>query len=187
MLESILKEDYKRCGIDKISFGVLFSTFYVNPNPGLKFMTIFRLVQHHRRKNRMLFYFFFLWYRRLKVKYGFDISYRTQIGKGFYIGHFGSIVIHGDTVIGENCNISQGITIGVSNYGEKKGIPTIGNSVFIGPNACVFGNITVGNNVTIGANSVVTEDIPDGKTVLPSKTTIIDKDLSSFYIHNSIN
>jgi serine O-acetyltransferase len=187
MLKSILIEDYRRCNIDKISIGVLFSTFYVKPNPGLKFMTIFRLTQHYRRKNRLLFYFFFLWYRRLRIKYGFDISYRTQIGKGFYIGHFGNIVIHGDTVIGENCNISQGITIGVSNYGEKKGIPTIGNKVFIGPNACVFGNITVGNNVTIGANSVVTENIPDGKTVLPSKTIIIDKDLSSFYIQNSSN
>ena len=121
------------------------------------------------------------------MKYGFDISYRTQIGKGFYIGHFGNIVIHGDTIIGENCNISQGMTIGVSNYGEKKGIPTIGNRVFIGPNAGIFGNITIGNNVTIGANAVVTEDIADGKTILPSKMTVLDKDLSYFYIHNSSN
>ena len=128
-----------------------------------------------------------MWLRRLKVKYGFDISYRTQIGKGFYIGHFGNVVIHGDTVIGENCNISQGITIGVSNYGEKKGIPTFGNNVFIGPNACIFGSITIGSNVTIGANSVVTESIAEGKTVLPSKSIIIDKDLSSFYIQNSSN
>ena len=120
MLKNYILSDFKRCGIQKISIGVLFSTFYLQPNPGLKFMTIFRLTQHYRRKNRMLFYFFFLWLRRLKVKYGFDISYRTQIGKGFYIGHFGNIVIHGDAVIGENCNISQGITIGVSNYGLKK-------------------------------------------------------------------
>jgi serine O-acetyltransferase len=159
MLKDYILSDFKRCGIQKISIGVLFSTFYLQPNPGLKFMTIFRLTQHYRRKNRLLFYFFFLWLRKLKVKYGFDISYRTQIGKGFYIGHFGNIVIHGDAVIGENCNISQGITIGVSNYGVKKGVPTIGNRVFIGPNAGVFGNITIGNNVTIGANAVVTENI----------------------------
>ncbi|HNP32566.1 MAG TPA: serine acetyltransferase [Flavobacterium sp.] len=133
----------------------------------------------------MLFYFFFWWLRRLKVKYGFDISYRTQIGKGFYIGHFGNIVIHGDTVIGDNCNISQGMTIGVSNYGKKKGVPTIGNNVFIGPNAGVFGNITIGNNVTIGANSVVTESIADGKTILPATSIILDKDLSSYYIQNA--
>ena len=187
MSREYILSDYKRCGIQKITIRVLFSTFYVRPNPGLKFMTIFRLTQHYRRKNRMLFYFFFLWLRKLKVKYGFDISHRTQIGKGFYIGHFGNIVIHGDSIIGENCNISQGMTIGVSNYGEKKGVPTIGNHVFIGPNAGIFGNRTIGNNVTIGANAVVTENIPDGKTILPSKMTIIDKDLSPYYIQNSSN
>lgn len=187
MLKDYILSDYKRCGISKVSFGVLFSIFYIQPNPGLKYMTIFRLTQHYRRRNRLLFYFFFLWLRRLKFKYGFDISYRTQIGRGFYIGHFGSVVIHGDTVIGENCNISQGMTIGVSNYGEKIGVPTIGNYVFIGPNAGVFGNITVGNNVTIGANSVVTENIPDGKTIVPAKTIILDKDLSPYYIHNQIS
>ena len=187
MAKSTLLADFNRYNLSKINFRTLFFVFISHPIPGLKFMTIFRLTQHYRRKNRLLFYFFFLWLRRLKVKYGFDISYRTQIGKGFYIGHFGNIVIHGDTVIGENCNISQGMTIGVSNYGEKKGVPTIGNRVFIGPNAGVFGNITIGNNVTIGANAVVTEDIADGKTILPSKMTVLDKDLSDFYIHNSSN
>ena len=187
MAKSTLLADFNRYNLSKINFRTLFFVFISHPIPGLKFMTIFRLTQHYRRKNRLLFYFFFLWLRRLKVKYGFDISYRTQIGKGFYIGHFGNIVIHGDTIIGENCNISQGMTIGVSNYGEKKGIPTIGNRVFIGPNAGVFGNITIGNNVTIGANAVVTEDIADGKTILPSKMTVLDKDLSDFYIHNSSN
>ena len=187
MLKEYISSDYKRCGIHKISLRILFSVFYIHPNPGLKFMTIFRLTQHYRRKNRLLFYFFFLWLRRLKYKYGFDISYRTQIGKGLYIGHFGSIVIHGDAVIGNNCNISQGMTIGISNYGEKQGVPTIGNFVFIGPNAGIFGKITIGNNVTIGANAVVSENIADGKTVLPSKMNIIDKDLSPYYIQNSFN
>lgn len=187
MLRDFLLSDYNRCGIQKVSISVIFSIFLLHPNPGLKFMTIFRITQHYRRRNRVLFYFFYWWLRRLKVKYGYDISYRTQIGKGFYIGHFGGVVIHGDSVIGENCNISQGITIGVSNYGEKKGVPTIGNNVFIGPNAGVFGNIKVGNNVTIGANAVVTENIPTGSTVLPSKMTVIAKDLSDYYIQNKID
>lgn len=185
MAKSTLLGDFNRYNLSKINFRTLFFVFILDPIPGLKFLTIFRLTQHYRRKNRMLFYFFFLWLRRLKVKYGFDISYRTQIGKGFYIGHFGNIVIHGDTIIGENCNISQGMTIGISNYGKKKGVPTIGNNVFIGPNAGVYGNIIIGNNVTIGANAVVTDSIPDGKTILPSKMIILDKDLSDFYIHNS--
>ena len=185
MLGKIIESDYKRYGINKISLWILIKTFLLMPNPGLKFMTIFRLTQYFRRRNRPLFYFFFLWLRRLKIKYGFDISYRTQIGKGFYIGHFGGVVIHGDTVIGDNCNISQGITFGVSNAGANIGVPKIGNNVFVGPGACVFGNITIGNNVTIGANAVVTENILDHHTVLSPKSVPIDKDLSPFYIHNS--
>jgi serine O-acetyltransferase len=77
--------------------------------------------------------FYYLWWRRLKTQYGFDISYRTQIGEGLYIGHSGGIVIHGDTQIGDYCNLSQGITIGVSIRGKQAGIPKIGNRVFIGP------------------------------------------------------
>lgn len=184
MVQQLILSDFKRYGISKISVGVLFAVFYLKPIPGLKFMTIFRLLQYFRRKNRILFYLFFVWYRHLKVKYGFDISYRTQIGKGFYIGHFGGIVIHGDSIIGENCNISQGITIGVSNHGKNTGVPTIGNEVFIGPNAGVFGKITIGNKVTIGANSVVTDDIPDNQTVRSSASVVIVKDLSSYYIQN---
>jgi len=187
MEKSKLVADFNRYNISKINFRTLFFVFISHPIPGLKFMTIFRMTQQYRRKNRFLFYFFFFWLRRLKVKYGFDISYRTQIGEGFYIGHFGSIVIHGDALIGENCNISQGITIGVSNYGNKIGVPSIGNHVFIGPNAGIFGKITIGNNVTIGANSVVTESIENGKTILPAKSIIVDKDLSSYYIHNASN
>jgi serine O-acetyltransferase len=186
MFNTILNADCNRYDFDKFSLKSFFIIYFVKNIPGLKFIIIFRLTQYYRRKNRFLFCFFFLWLRHLKVKYGIDISYRTKIGKGFYIGHFGGIVIHGDAVIGENCNVSQGMTIGVSNYGKNIGVPTIGNNVFIGPNSGVFGNITIGNNVTIGANTVVTTSVPDYKTVLPAPFATIDKDLSHYYIQNKI-
>mgnify|MGYP006167847255 CR=1 FL=1 len=63
---------------------------------------------------------------------------------------------------------------------------SVGNNVFIGPNACIFGNINIGNNVTIGANTVVTDSVPDFWTVTANKPIYIDKDLSQYYIHNSI-
>lgn len=186
MVKEYLKADYSRYNLSGVNLKTLFFVFISHPIPGLKYLTIFRLVQHFRRKNRFLFVFFFLWLRRLKVKYGFDISYRTQLGKGIYIGHFGNVVIHGDAVIGDNCNLSQGITIGLSNYGEKAGVPTIGNYVFLGPNCGIYGKITVGNHVTIGANAVVTENIPDHTTVVVAATTILEKDLSPYYIQNPI-
>ncbi|WP_166426985.1 LbetaH domain-containing protein [Flavobacterium psychrotolerans] len=106
------------------------------------------------------------------------------MGKGIYIGHFGGVVIHGDAEIGDYCNLSQGMTIGISNHGDKMGVPTIGSHVFFGPGSCVFGNVMVGSHVTIGANAVVTENIPDKYTVLSPKSIQIDKDLSVFFIHN---
>lgn len=181
----LIASDFKRHGIEKPSFFKIFSVFFLFPNPGLKFMTIFRICQYFRKKNKFIFGFFYLWLRRLKFKYGFDISYRTIIDSGFYIGHFGGVVIHGDVKIGKNCNISQGVTLGVSNSGNM-GTPSIGDNVFIGPNACVFGNITIGNNVVIGANAVVTKSIPSNSTVISPVISVLDKDLSENYIHNKI-
>lgn len=182
-MDSLIKSDFYRHGIQKVTFFKVISVFFLFPNPGLKYMTIFRLCQKYRTKNKLIFYFYFLWLRYLKVKYGFDISYRTQIGAGFYIGHFGGIVIHGDTIIGDNCNISQGVTLGVSNS-KNQGSPIIEDNVFLGPNACVFGNVVVGNNTVIGANTVVTENLPSFSTVVNQKINILNKDLSSYYIHN---
>lgn len=183
-MNKLIESDFKRHGLDKVTFSKMVSVFLFFPNPGLKFMTIFRLCQKYRKRNKILFLFYFLWLRRLKFKYGIDISYRTTIGAGFYIGHFGGIVVHGDVKIGNNCNISQGVTLGVSNSGKNKGTPTINDNVFIGPNAGVFGNIEIGSNVTIGANSVVTKTIPSHSTVVSSAITVLDKDLSENYIHN---
>lgn len=73
--------------------------------------------------------------------------------------------------IGENCNIGQGVTIGIAGRGEKKGVPQIGNKVYIAPGAKIIGKIIIGNNVMIGANSVVTKDVPDNAVVagVPAK------------------
>ncbi|WP_445713483.1 serine O-acetyltransferase [Flavobacterium sp.] len=182
-MDSLITSDFQRHDIKKVTLFKLFSVFFLLPNPGLKYMTIFRLCQKYRTKNKLLFYFYFLWLRSLKVKYGFDISYRTQIGAGFYIGHFGGIVIHGDTIIGDNCNISQGVTLGVSNS-KNQGSPIIEDNVFLGPNACVFGNVKIGNNSVIGANTVITENVPSNCTVVNQKNNVIEKDLSEYYIHN---
>lgn len=175
-----IKQDLRRYTIDQpLTLRVFIKCFYILNIPGLKFTIIHRYCQYYRRKNRFLFYFFMLWLRHLKVKYGFDISYRTTIGKGLYIGHFGGIVINGDAVIGENCNLSQGVTIGVLVRGNKVGNPTIGDRVFIGPGATLLGGITIGNDVLIGANAIVTFDVPDNAVVASPLATIISYDKGS--------
>lgn len=182
----ILRQDFLRYGIRKpVSFFLILKLLLIHCAPGVKFCIAFRYCQHYRRKNRVFFYFFYRLLRRIKYKYGFDISYRTTIGPGFYIGHFGGVVIHGDTVIGSNCNISQGITIGILTRGKNAGIPTIGDRVFIGPGALVLGGITIGNDVLIGANAVINFDVADESVVAAPASSVISQKGSGDYILNT--
>lgn len=114
--------------------------------------------------------------KMVEVACGISLPPSARIGTGLYIGHFGAIIVSGQAVIGEGCNISQGVTIGVSGTGDRRGAPTIGDHVYIGAGAKVIGPITVGDFVTIGANAVVTRDIPDGAIVagVPAEILRID-------------
>ena len=102
----------------------------------------------------------------VKIIWGIELPRSATIGPGLYIGHFGGITIAPGVIIGRNCDISQHVTIGLSGQGEKAGVPTIGDNVYIAPGARVFGKISVGNNVKIGANAVVYKDIPDNAIVV---------------------
>jgi len=119
-----------------------------------------------------LFPFTRLILRHYTYKFGISISHKVKIGSGLLFGHFGGIVVNPKCVIGNNCNICQGVTLGQVNRGKNKGVPVIGDNVYIGPGAKVIGAIKVGNNVAIGTNCVVTKDIEDNAVVVgvPGKT-----------------
>ncbi len=93
------------------------------------------------------------------------------IGKNLLIDHGAGVVIGETTIIGDNCTIYQGVTLGGTGKEKGKRHPTIGNNVFIGSGAKILGNITIGNNAKIGANSVVLHDIPPNTTAvgIPAK------------------
>ncbi len=120
-----------------------------------------------------------------KYKLSISIPPETRIGPGFYIGHFGGIVVNRRTVIGKNCNISHGVTLGQANRGKTKGTPTLGDNVYIGPGAKIVGGIRIGNNVAIGANCVVTKDIPDDSVVVGIPGRVISQDGSEGYINKT--
>lgn len=123
----------------------------------------------------------------LKLKFieiitGITIPYSATIGEGFYIGHHSGIIINAQAVIGENCNISQGVTIGVSGRGDKRGVPVIGNHVYIGANATVAGSVKIGDKAVIGANSLVVKDVDAGTTVVGVPAIKISDNDSAAYI-----
>lgn len=132
--------------------------------PGFKYTFWMRITRYSYKKFFLLpmFLISYLILQHYKYKFGIQIPFRCDIGEGFNVCHFNCIVVHTKVIIGKNCFISQGVTIGIS----KDKVPLIGDNVYIAAGAKVIGGITVGNNVTIGANCVVTKDIPDNVVVV---------------------
>ncbi|WP_136807954.1 serine O-acetyltransferase [Desulfosediminicola flagellatus] len=87
---------------------------------------------------------------------GAVIGCGASFGRGFVILHSVGVVINKKTCAGCNVVIESGVVIGE----EKQGCPVLGNDIFIGSGAKVFGGITIGDNVTIGANAVVNKSFP---------------------------
>jgi serine O-acetyltransferase len=123
--------------------------------------------------------------RHLAFKYGISIPPSTKIGPGFYVGHFGGIVVNGRSQIGRDCNISQGVTLGQSNRGPRKGSPVLGDRVFVGPGAKVVGAVRIGSNVAIGANAVVIHDVPDNAVVVGIPAKVVSYHGSAEYINRT--
>ncbi len=119
-------------------------------------------------------------FRRYKLfrysrKYGLEISPSAKIGKGLYLGHPYNITVGGDAVLGNNINLNKGCTIGRENRGQRAGVPTIGNCVFVGINATIVGNIRIGDDVFIAPNSFVNMDVPDHSVVVGNPAVIHPK------------
>jgi serine O-acetyltransferase len=151
---------------------------------GFRYMFFKRLVDQHGSKSiRGLAAKFFL--RRYTYKYGFQIGGR--IGEGFYIGHFGTVIVSVNTTIGKNCNIAPGVTIGASRRGEKKGAPQLGDFVWIGTNAILVGAIHIGSDVLIAPGAYVNFDVPDHSIVLGNPGKIIFREnATDGYINNTL-
>ena len=116
-----------------------------------------------------------------------ELSVNNSIGKGLYIGHPYCITVNPEAIIGENCNIHKGVTIGKENRGKKRGVPRIGNEVWIGVNSTIVGNISIGNNVLIAPNSFVNCEVPDNSVVFGNPCTIKNKEFATKdYINNKV-
>ena len=157
---------------------------------GVKYMFYFRLCRYLKtQRPRLLFWPLYRVAMRVftkyKYKFGCSIPHSTSIGRGFYIGHIRDIVINERAVIGENCNISQGVTIGQANRGRRKGTPVIGRNVYIGPGAKIVGAVHVGDHVAIGANCVVTDDVPDHAVVVGVPGRVISFEGSVGYVNRT--
>ena len=131
---------------------------------------------------QLLQLFCLVWQKVIEITTGISIPASAQIGHSFYIGHFGGIILNAKTRIGDNCNISQGVTIGVSGLGENRGVPIIGNNVYVGANVVIAGNIKVEDNVLIGACSLVNKDVVANSVMLGVPAVKVSEKSSQGYI-----
>lgn len=97
---------------------------------------------------------------------GIEIHPGAQVGRRFFIDHGMGVVIGQTTVIGDDCLIYQGVTLGGTGKEKGKRHPTLGNRVIVGTGAKVLGNITIGDSTRIGAGSVVLKNVPPHSTVV---------------------
>jgi len=99
-------------------------------------------------------------------KTGIEIHPGATIGKGLFIDHGAGVVIGETTVIGDNCTLYQGVTLGGTGKEHGKRHPTLKDGVMVSAGAKLLGSFTVGENSKIGAGSVVLDEIPPNCTVV---------------------
>ena len=157
-----LTDDYYR-NTDGKSYG-FFSYFILRKKT--RMISRLRKCQHSngffQLINRLIYKHYSCWNNN-------NFPIKTNIGKGFYLGHSGGQYINKDARIGENCNINHSVTIGQENRGERLECPTIGSKVWIGCNSVIVRGIYIGDNVFIAPNSFVNFDVLNNSIVIAGK------------------
>lgn len=123
---------------------------------------------------RLLTVGYWLAFRLVETVVGVSLPKGARIGGGLRIWHFGGVFVHPGAVIGRNCTLRQGVTIG--NRHEGGPAPVIGDDVEFGAYAQVLGDVRIGNGCRIGALAVVLCDLPDGATAVGAPARIVAKE-----------
>ncbi len=97
---------------------------------------------------------------------GIEIHPGAQIGEGLFIDHGMGVVIGETAVIGDDCHLYQGVTLGGTSTKRAKRHPTLGNGVVVGAGSKIIGAVTIGDGAKIGAGSVVVTNVPANATVV---------------------
>lgn len=154
--------DFKALGLsDKNKVIFMIKNLFV-PNYVFKFQKSLRICEYYKNNkgliNSILFALNYSFFVRLSAKLGFSIPLNV-FGPGLCIVHYGTIVVSANSKVGANCRIHPSTCIGAA--GGKKEAPIIGDNVYIGPGAKLYGNITIGNNIAIAPNAAVSSSFTE--------------------------
>lgn len=171
-MTDILKQDLFRY-IGDGNKSILQRIRYILFTPGYQYIYCFRHVSLAKNPVTRLFWKVLL--RRCMFHSGIQIPAGTNIGPGFRISHFGSIVVNPAAKIGKNFSIAQGALIG-SAAGKRKGVPTIGDNVIQSANSVIIGGVTIGDYTMIAPGAFVNFDVPAHSIVIGNPGKIIPSD-----------
>ncbi len=144
-----------------------------------------RYLRHAQFSKGVVRVFYRFLMHRMMLRYGLEIPWNCKIGKGLYLGHAYNITINPHAEIGDWCNLHKGVTIGQQNRGRLKGVPKVGNFVWIGVNATIVGKVEIGDDVLIAPNSYVNCNVPSHSIVVGNPCQIHHKDnATQGYINN---
>lgn len=170
-------------------FGDKFLIYNLLPPPAFAFLRSLRRLEYHYNTSgfyhKLLLPIAYLQYLRHSQKAGITIS-KNSCEKGLTLYHFGSIVVNAATRIGRNCCIMNNVNIG-ANAGSNKA-PRIGDNVYIGPRAVIYGEIEIAAGCYIGANAVVNKSFLEPYSVIagvPAK--VIGYDTQNWWQKNKMN
>jgi serine O-acetyltransferase len=164
-LVALLREDLERHGREWSA-------------PGFQALAVYRIGHHARtmpglagkvlrRLHRIAFVF-------VRNVYGIELHASTVVGRRMHIGHQHGIVIHENTVFGDDCVLRHNVTIGVAMAGRRSNeAPEFGDRVKFSPGAVVLGGVKVGDDVRIGPNTLIMSDVPSGAHVLEKPTRVL--------------
>jgi serine O-acetyltransferase len=107
---------------------------------------------------------------------GIEIHPGATIGRRVFIDHGMGVVIGETAVIGDNCTLYHGVTLGGTSWNKGKRHPTLEEGVVIGAGAKVLGPIIVGKGAKIGSNAVVVKDVPADATAVGIPARILDQE-----------
>lgn len=119
---------------------------------------------------------------------GIEIHPGATIGKNFFIDHGMGVVIGETAIIGDNCLVYQGVTLGGTGKEKGKRHPTIGNNVTLGAGAILLGDINIGDNSNVGAGSVVIKSAKENSTLVgvPARVVKEKNFVQGKLMHNKI-
>ncbi len=159
-----IKEMKKEIQVIKERDPAIHSTWEAFLYPSFRVMLKYRKAHRHYLKGH---YFRARWIsQRAARKTGIEIHPGATIGEGLFIDHGSGVIIGETTIIGDNCTLYQGVTLGGTGKEQGKRHPTLGNNVMVSAGAKVLGSFTIGDNSKIGAGSVVLEEVPPNSTVV---------------------